>query len=256
MVICGSLHLCGEILACLPDFDLLETIRFEPGCGYVLLKRHMQRLKAGMQFFDIIPLCDRQMLLSNIQTHLSKLAVGWNRPMRVRLTVNRSCFFNVSAQELPNTSHFSMDFDKEDASESKATFNVQLAKAPVNCKNPFLSNKTTNRDVYSELLALTRSEADRCAIDDVILYNQHGYITETTIANIAIRRRISGEKGDNEELITPKLQCGLLAGTLREELLAQGKIKEGLLTASDLASADAIYLFNSVRGVFRATLVQ
>ena len=48
--------------------------------------------------------------------------------------------------------------------------------------------------------------------------------------------------------------CGLLPGTLREELidLPRAAASEAILTLADLALADRIYLGNSVRGLIRA----
>jgi para-aminobenzoate synthetase/4-amino-4-deoxychorismate lyase len=39
---------------------------------------------------------------------------------------------------------------------------------------------------------------------------------------------------------------------LRAELLANGKVREQVLTTDDLANADAVYLGNSVRGLVAA----
>ena len=50
------------------------------------------------------------------------------------------------------------------------------------------------------------------------------------------------------ELLTPALDCGLLPGVLREELLQVGAIREAILTLNDLYRADRIWLVNSVRG--------
>jgi len=52
-------------------------------------------------------------------------------------------------------------------------------------------------------------------------------------------------------ILTPPLECGLLDGTLRRWMLdSQAMHTRGcVLTVSDLASADRIYLGNSVRGL-------
>jgi branched-subunit amino acid aminotransferase/4-amino-4-deoxychorismate lyase len=50
------------------------------------------------------------------------------------------------------------------------------------------------------------------------------------------------------KLVTPALECGLLPGVLREELLEFGAIVEAVLTIADLHSAKKIWLVNSVRG--------
>ena len=54
---------------------------------------------------------------------------------------------------------------------------------------------------------------------------------------------------------TPALGCGLLDGTFRAQLLAQGRIEEAVLFQGDLKTADQIWLVNSVRRWKRARLV-
>jgi len=73
-----------------------------------------------------------------------------------------------------------------------------------------------------------------------------GEVTESTRANLAVRRAGVWR--------TPPVECGLLAGTYRAELLARGEIREERLALSDLRSAEEIRLFNSLRGWVRVKL--
>jgi para-aminobenzoate synthetase/4-amino-4-deoxychorismate lyase len=84
------------------------------------------------------------------------------------------------------------------------------------------------------------------ACDDCILWNEHGEVTESTIANLCIRR--------GGAWFTPAVACGLLPGIMREELLRRGRIREARITIADLFAADEIALINSVRGWMPATL--
>ena len=59
------------------------------------------------------------------------------------------------------------------------------------------------------------------------------------MANLVIRK--SGR------LITPPIECGLLAGTFRAELLRSGEIEEAIVSVDDLTAADEVFLINSVR---------
>jgi len=110
---------------------------------------------------------------------------------------------------------------------------ITFAASPVNSSDKFLYHKTTNRKVY------TNAKADFTEYDDVILWNEKGEITETTICNIVVQ--LNGEK------ITPPISSGLLNGVYRQKLLSDGKIKEGILRREDLYKAEKIYLINSVR---------
>ena len=101
---------------------------------------------------------------------------------------------------------------------------MRLAAAPVDSSNRFLFHKTTLRDFYS---------------DDVVLWNERGEVTESGIANIVV--------SIDEQLYTPPIASGLLAGTFRNHLLAEGKIKERVITVEELQSAEEFFLINSVR---------
>jgi para-aminobenzoate synthetase/4-amino-4-deoxychorismate lyase len=49
------------------------------------------------------------------------------------------------------------------------------------------------------------------------------------------------------KLVTPPVQCGLLAGTFRAHLLKNGEIQEGVVTIEDIRAAEEVFLVNSVR---------
>ena len=104
----------------------------------------------------------------------------------------------------------------------------------------FLFHKTTKRDFYNAQLAA------RPDCDDIIFWNERGEITESTIANVVVS--IDGE------LFTPLVESGLLAGTFRNQLLDEGKIKERVITVAELKDSREIYLINSVRKFVTADL--
>jgi para-aminobenzoate synthetase/4-amino-4-deoxychorismate lyase len=118
---------------------------------------------------------------------------------------------------------------------------LELAVRPVNDRDVFLFHKTTHRQVYDEARA-------SCTVgDDVLLYNQRGELTETCRANIVVRI--------GADLYTPPVSSGLLAGTYRARLLAEGKLCERVIRLEMLATCDELYSLNSIRGLQRACLV-
>lgn len=110
---------------------------------------------------------------------------------------------------------------------------VGLAQKPVDSSDRYLYHKTTLRDYYSE---------------DVIFWNERGEVTESRMANVVVS--IEGE------LFTPPVSCGLLPGTFRAQLLAEGKIKERVITIEELRNANEFFLINSVRRWVRVRLVE
>ena len=108
---------------------------------------------------------------------------------------------------------------------------IELARTPVDSSDRFLYHKTTLRDYYSE---------------DVIFWNERGEVTESRIANVVVPI--------NGQLYTPPISSGLLPGTFREQLLAEGKIRERVITIEDLKNAKEFFLINSVRKWVRVQL--
>jgi para-aminobenzoate synthetase/4-amino-4-deoxychorismate lyase len=108
---------------------------------------------------------------------------------------------------------------------------VTLAIAPVDSSDRFLFHKTTHRK-YS---------------DNLIFWNERNEVTESGIANVVVRL--------NDELFTPPVSCGLLAGTFRAQLLEHGLIKERVITVEEFKNAKEIYLINSVRKWMKAELI-
>jgi len=119
---------------------------------------------------------------------------------------------------------------------------LALADRPIATCGPgaeFLAHKTTRREAYAGF-------AKQADAFDVILWNEAGELTECSFGNLAVR--LAGE------WLTPPLDAGLLPGVLRAELLAQGRIREARLTRDDLARADGLAFFNSLRGWLPAHL--
>lgn len=193
-----------------PEFQVLETMLWEPGNGIFLLNEHLQRLSKTAAFFDVpVDIYEVVQAIENL---------GDER-LRVRLLVDRDGGFEVQTFPL--------------AKGADMPLRVILATDPIDSRDLFLFHKTTHREVYDA------AKAGFSGFDDVILWNERGEITEGCIANVVIRK--------GGKFITPPIECGLLGGTFRESLLKSGKIEEGLVMVNDLFSADEVFLVNSVR---------
>ena len=152
----------------------------------------------------------------SIKEFLTGLVTSAISPKRVKLLMN---------------SHGEISGEAKDFQASKKVFKVCLAKEPVNSNDRFLFHKTTNRAVYEQ--------AAIQGVDDVLLFNENDELTEFTIGNLVVKL--------NGELFTPPVECGLLAGTFRAELVALGEVKERVLKKQDLAEFEAVFLINSLR---------
>lgn len=127
------------------------------------------------------------------------------------------------------------------ADDTTRVWRVAFAREPMDERDPFLFNKTTRRAVYEH------ARASHPSVDDVILWNRRAEVTESTIANVVAE--IDGER------YTPPIECGLLGGTFRAELLESGEIRERVIARGECATAPRLWLINSLRGWIDARLV-
>jgi para-aminobenzoate synthetase/4-amino-4-deoxychorismate lyase len=198
-----------------PEFELLETILWEPEGGFFLLDRHLCRMDASARYFDF-PF-DREAVLRTLHCLESELS---GSPQKIRLLLDSlgvpTCEASPLAPDLP-----------------AGAARLGVATFPVDSSDIFLYHKTTHRHVYLEA---RRSRPD---CDDVLLWNEQGLVTESSIANVVILHE--------GEWITPPVECGLLPGTFRALLLDQGKIREKPVTMRMLDHAEKVFLVNSVR---------
>ncbi|NQT94637.1 MAG: aminodeoxychorismate synthase component I [Lentisphaerae bacterium] len=204
-------------------FELLETMLWDGEDGYFLLDRHLARLEGSARYFDY-PL-DTSAVRKALMGEGEKMGTGRNR---VRLRVDES-----------GRVHMETAVTKPD--EEKRLWKVGLAMKPVSVRNRFLYHKTTNRGVYE------RAREDGKEFDDVLLVNESGELTESTIANVVLE--MDGARW------TPPVACGLLAGVFRGWLIDRGEVQERVLRADDLRRATAVFLVNSVRKWMRAEVV-
>lgn len=205
------------------DFELFETMKWDTDSGVFLEEYHFNRLKDSASYFDF-KFCDvrgKEIIDETIRNISNNLCV-------IRLFVNAKGGIRIETSEVPV-------FIKNQK------YTVSLAKNPIQSENIFLYHKTTQREVYEN------AEGENLHSDDVILWNEEGNLTESTIANI-----ILNIKGN---WVTPSINCGLLRGVYRESMLENGLIEERKIHKSEIADLSEITLINSVRGEFKAKLI-
>ncbi len=211
------------------DYQLIETLRWDPANGFRDLDPHLCRLRASARAFGIP--CDIGAIRSRLFRRLRSLAGSLSSWLRVRIL-------------LDHLGHDQVEFYHPSRGEKEDVPRVSLSRKSVNSQNLFLYHKTTNRAWYERELARTRQRG--CV--DVLFTNERGELTEGTIHNVYLR--LGGS------WVTPPLSAGLLPGIAREKLLRcrDLKIKEKTLLPKDLYRAAEIRLSNSVRGWYTARL--
>jgi para-aminobenzoate synthetase/4-amino-4-deoxychorismate lyase len=201
------------------DFQLLETMLYIPGAGIRNLDRHFARLADSAGYFGF-PLC-----VEDARRRVLAATGGADR-FRVRLLLARDGRITVELSAAPEA--------------PRRAVRLAVDLDPIDSSQPWYCHKTTRREPYA-LRAGRHPDAD-----DVVLVNERGHVTETTVANIAVR--LDGQ------WITPPASDGCLPGVERGRLIEAGLLRERTLTPADLTAASAIALVSSLRGWRRATL--
>lgn len=205
-------------------FDLIETLRWEPGAGFIRLERHLARLYASASElgFAFVP--------EKIGEALQNAVGQSGSALRVRLVLSRQGEVDAAAQPY------------EPVLPGKV-WRLRLARVRLDSTDILLRHKTTRRQAYVR----ARSEYLVQQADEVLLANERGELCEGTVTNVFV------DFGDGI-LATPRLDCGLLPGVLRAELLDGRKAEEAVFSFADLRTANSIFVGNSLRGLIPATL--
>lgn len=197
------------------SFDLIETMRFDPFEGLLLLERHLERMKASADMFGFA--FDRHNARNELQAATFRLRAG----ARVRLVVSARGNVAIGTAPLPPA----------------PTTPVPVAVRPriVAPRDFRLAHKTSDRSIYP------REEG----AFETLYADADGYLTEGSFTSIFVER--------DGVLLTPPLTRGLLPGVLRADLIATGRAFEADLTTKDLTGG--FYIGNALRGLISAVTV-
>ncbi|HEX9615279.1 MAG TPA: aminodeoxychorismate synthase component I [Bacteroidota bacterium] len=202
------------------EFDLIETLRWQPGRGFALLPLHLKRLSSSAAYFGFRYASD------HIRVKLGEVSRTREarKPLRVRVLLSRVGSIRMEAAAL---------------GPDAAGVSAAMAQIQTDSRNRFLFHKTTRRDLYERELNSPAAKGHF----DMIFLNERGEVTEGARSNIILR------VGDR--YFTPPVHSGLLPGTYRAHLLQKKgfPLAEKILYPDDVASADEILLCNAVRGL-------
>jgi len=220
---------------------LFETIRGY-GTRPLFFDLHWQRLSEGMKTLGMDA---GNISATELEAYLIKL-LNKNRIFkgaRIRITLYR----NEGGLYTPSDSSISWLMESSELQEEKYVLNskglhIDIYDAiykPVN----MLSNLKTSNALIFVMAGLHRKKND---LDDCLLLNQFGRITESISSNVFIVK--------DDQIKTPPLTEGCIAGIMRHNVLEISKdegfqIQERGVLEKDIYEADEIFLTNSVNGI-------
>lgn len=203
-------------------FELIETLRWEPGEGFLRGNRHLGRLahsatELGFYFDE-----------GKTRNRLAS-AIGGEKPLRVRLALKPDGEIEVATQPFAPL-------------PAETVWRLAIARTRLASTDELLRHKTSLRSTYEA----ARAEFPPSEVEEVLLLNERGEVCEGSFTTLFIR--------SGDIWLTPALRCGLLAGILREEMLESGTAREAEIKVDDLEAAAEIAVGNSLRGLVRARL--
>jgi para-aminobenzoate synthetase/4-amino-4-deoxychorismate lyase len=208
------------------SFEILETMLLFDG-EILFEEAHRQRMADSAHYWAY-PFSDQQW-----HQAISELIQQWCRsePARIRLLLDENGRMHGEVLRL----------DPEPWPELPAP--VHLARLPVDETSPFLFHKTTHRPWYQSAMDAIRQGK----LFDTVFINSKAEVTEGARSNVFVL--------DRGTLLTPPVDCGLLPGTLRAELIRTGVCHEQVLSIDDLLQAEHVYCGSSVQGLVPVRLI-
>ena len=199
------------------QFDLIETMAFDPVEGVVMLPLHIARLEKSARALGFR--FDRHALRNELQAATFNQA----EPARVRALISRGGGVSIEIRTHRDW--------------PRAVMPVSIVPRPARREDIRLHHKTTDRRIHRAALAAGGTL-------EVLMTDEEGFLTEGTYSTIFI------ERGDR--LVTPPLSRGILPGVLRQSLIDMGEAVEGELRPVDLEKG--CFIGNSARGLVAATV--
>jgi para-aminobenzoate synthetase/4-amino-4-deoxychorismate lyase len=195
------------------EFELMETMRYEPQHGLRNRDRHLHRLAESAEHLGF-----RLDLPAARRTLATRLA--GEPAARVRVRLRRDGTLAVDVEALPPA--------------SAGPVLLAVDDDPVDPQERWVYHKTTAREPYN------RRRDRRPDVDDVVMVNTRGELTEATRATLALE--LDGQWW------TPPLNSGCLPGVERARLLETGRLRERVLHVADLERAEGLAVLSSLRG--------
>jgi len=223
-------------------FHLFETMFWRKEDGFYLLGEHLARLQRGADYFKFS--FDRGLAQRLLVAHVTDFT---GKTLRIRLRLDKDGEITISDSQCDTPAFVRLPIaDELDSRPISGA--VRFANSGVGDAGPYIYYKTSHRVIYDGAFkeVLERGETD------ALFLNDRSELTEGCITNVIVLQ--------DGRYFTPPVQCGLLPGVMREQLLQSDSnsptLMEKVLYREDVENADAVFICNSVRGVVRVKFLK
>ena len=186
----------------------------------VFLDYHLKRLEEGLKVLSLEPFYEKEEALKLIK----KLSLK-DKVLKITVTDKNVI---ITTREIP---YKISDYEKG--------FKLKTSSVLRNSTSILPKIKSTN---YIENI-IEKKKAVLDGYDDVVFYNEKGYLCETSTSNIFCIK--------NDKIFTPKLENGLLNGTVRNFIIENYDVEETFITKDNLRKMDEVFVTNSLFGIMK-----
>lgn len=196
----------------------------------VMIERHLRRLRRGLERLDITHGPDDTTLIAAIDELVTSSGLD---EARIRITVTAGS--GPTARERGPSPTVLVTIDRLGA--SIPTTSLTLVPWARNERSPLAGIKST---AWADN-AFALRYATSMGFANALFLDTTGRLSECATANVFLVI--------DHEILTPTLDSGCLAGTVREALVEAGVARERDLWPRDLDAADAVFITTSTTGV-------
>lgn len=219
---------CSDNKICLDNgfffgLGVFETLLVKDGIP-IFFKEHIERLRKSLKVLEI------EFSYSDEDLYRDCLSI-----------VKENCALKIAVSE-KNTLITIRDFSYPPALYEKG-FWLKESTVIRNSTSHFSKIKSFH---YGDSI-LEKRFAINQGFDDALLFNEKGYVAETSMCNIFFERE--------GVLYTPHIENGILPGVVRDWIIQNFKTIEGDFTKEDLYQADCVFITNSLMGIMPVTKI-
>ena len=197
---------------------VFETILVKD--SLLFLDYHLKRLEEGLKVLNLEPFYEKEETLKIIK----KLNLK-DKVLKITVTDKNVV---ITTRDIP---YKDSDYEKG--------FKLKTSRVLRNSTSILPKIKSTN---YIENI-IEKKKATLEGYNDVVFYNEKGYLCETSTSNIFCIK--------NNKLFTPKLENGLLNGTVRSFIIENYDVEETFITKDNLLKMDEVFVTNSLFGIMK-----
>lgn len=199
---------------------LFETIYV--GQKPAFLREHLDRINEGLKAIGIDKSIDREEVIKAASQLKCK-----NNVLKLVVTEKNTIF--TSRKNNYTDESYEMGFKVKISEIKRNEYSSLTYLKSMNYLENILEHEKCIKEGYNE----------------VVFFNTKDDLAEGSVSNVFFIK--------NNCIYTPKVECGLLNGTIRKYIISKYDVIEGNFKKQDLLNADAIFLTNSIMGIMKVS---